>query len=118
MIERARGRYQGRNKASAYRDLVWTVATADDTTLDLAGQTRQTLATIEQNLAEMGSDKTRIVSAQVFISNMAAKEAMDAVWRDWIGTDPAHWPQRACVGVALAGDTLVEVTVVAVRTEH
>lgn len=114
-IERARGVYQGRNRASAYRDLVWTVATAGDTTQDLAGQTRQTLQTIEDNLRETGSDKTRIVSAQVFITDIADKAAMDAVWREWIGDDPRHWPQRACLGVALAGDTLVEVTVVAVR---
>ena len=84
MIERKRGIYQGRNKSSAYRDLVWTVATAADTTLDMAGQTKLTLETIEKNLRELGSDKSRIVSAQVYIADMQSKEAMDLVWCEWI----------------------------------
>ena len=115
MIERTRGQARGRSPSSAWRDLVWTVATAGDDRLDITGQTRQTLAAIDQNLAEMGSDKTRIVSAQVFLVDMSEKAAMDAVWCDWIGPDPANWPQRACVGTALAGATRVEITVTAVR---
>ena len=115
MIERKRGSAIGRNKSTAYRDLVWTVATAADESVDLTGQTAQTLATIEENLRELGSDKTRIVSAQVFIANMADKAVMDKVWCDWIGEDPQNWPQRACLGVDLEGQCLVEVVVTAVR---
>ncbi|WP_256871044.1 RidA family protein [Shewanella sp. Scap07] len=118
VIERQRGRYIGRNKSTAYQDLVWTVATAADTQLNIAEQTQQTLATIEQNLAELGSDKTRIVSAQVYISDMKDKPVMDQLWCDWLGDDPQHWPQRACVGVALEGDVLIEITVTAVRKQH
>ena len=117
MITRRRGKYIGRNAASAYQDLVWTVATAGDTTLDIEGQTRQTLAVIEKKLQELGSDKTRIVSAQVYLSRMADKPVMDDVWCEWLGDDPQHWPQRACVGVDLHGDTLIEVSVTAVRQE-
>ncbi|KZN55825.1 hypothetical protein N482_04945 [Pseudoalteromonas luteoviolacea NCIMB 1942] len=36
MIERKRGIYEGRNKSSAYKDLVWTVATSVDTQVDMA----------------------------------------------------------------------------------
>ena len=115
MITRRRGKYIGRNAASAYQDLVWTVATAGDTTLDIEGQTRQTLAVIEKKLQELGSDKTRIVSAQVYLSHMADKPVMDDVWCEWLGDDPQHWPQRACVGVDLHGDTLIEVSVTAIR---
>ncbi|WP_194435118.1 RidA family protein [Vibrio fluminensis] len=115
MIERKRGIYQGRNKSSAYKDLVWTVATASDTTLDIVGQTKLTLKTIEQNLVELGSNKTRIVSAQVFIANMQDKPEMDKLWCEWLGKDSEHWPQRACLGVTLEGDVLIEVTVTAVR---
>lgn len=117
MITRLRGKYLGRNRAVAYKDLVWTVATADDTSQDIAGQTRQSLATIDKNLHDLGTDKSAIVSAQVFITDMTHKEAMDDVWRSWIGDDPQQWPQRACLGVALAGDTLVEITITAVRHE-
>lgn len=117
MIERKRGLYEGRKKSSAYEDLVWTVATASDTSLDIVGQTKLTLDTIQANLAELGSDKTKIVSAQVFIANMQDKHKMDKVWCQWIGNEPDHWPQRACLGVALEGEVLIEVTVTAIRAK-
>ncbi len=115
MIERKPGFSVGRNKSSAYKDLVWTVATSSDTSLGIEGQTKLTLDTIESSLVELGSDKTKIVSAQVFIANMNDKQLMDAVWCDWFGNDSQHWPQRACLGVALEGNVLVEITVTAVR---
>ncbi len=115
MIERKRGIYEGRNKSSAYKDLVWTVATSSDTSLDIQGQTKLTLETIQYNLVELGSDKTRIVSAQVYISDMNSKPLMDEVWCEWFGNNPQNWPQRACLGVDLEGDVLIEVTVTAVR---
>jgi enamine deaminase RidA (YjgF/YER057c/UK114 family) len=73
------------------------------------------LATIEKNLATMGSGKHRIVSAQVYVASLKDKAAMDAVWNEWLGGNPDHWPQRACLGVALEGGALVEITVTAVR---
>ena len=115
MIERKPGIYEGRNKSTAYKDLVWTVATSSNTSLGIEEQTRLTLNTIQENLLELGSDKSRIVSAQVYIANMAEKNQMDKVWKEWLGPNPDHWPQRACLGVALEGDVLIEVTVTAVR---
>jgi len=115
MIERKRGVYNGRNKSSAYKDLVWTVATSSDTSLDIKGQTQLTLETIQKNLIELGSDKTNIVSAQVYIADMNSKQLMDLVWCEWFGNNPQDWPQRACLGVALEGDVLIEITVTAVR---
>lgn len=115
MIERKQGAYDGRNKSSAYKDLVWTVATASDTSLGIEQQTLLTLATIEENLIELGSDKRRIVSAQVYIANMDDKAKMDSIWQAWLGDNPQHWPQRACLGVSLEGDVLIEVTVTAIR---
>ncbi len=115
MIERMRGAYIGRNKSSAYKDLVWTVATSSDTTCSIEQQTENTLEIIQQNLNELKSDKSLIVSAQVYIANMKDKPKMDALWKNWIGSNPENWPQRACLGVDLEGDVLIEVTVVAVR---
>ena len=115
MIERRRGLYDGRNKSSAYKDLVWTVATASDNSLDIQGQTKSALDTIENNLVELGSDKSSILSAQVFIADISNKPQMDEQWISWLGPDPEHWPQRACLGVSLEGNILIEVTVVAVR---
>ena len=116
MIERIRGtQAAGRNQASAYRDLVWVVACAADERLDLAAQTRQALQTLEANLHELGSDKTRMLSAQVYIANIDDKPVMDEVWCEWIGDNPDHWPQRACLGVDLGGHWLIEITVTALR---
>jgi len=112
-IRRWRGRAEGRNRASAWNGLVWTVATSDDETADIAGQTRRCLAALDGNLADAGADKTRIISAQVFLADMATKPGFDAVWNEWIGPDPAHWPQRACVGAALAGRCRVEIILLA-----
>ncbi|MCJ8318778.1 MAG: RidA family protein [Colwellia sp.] len=115
MIERKCGIYKGRNKSSAYGDLVWTVATSSDTSLDIKAQTKLALDTIQNNLVELGSDKTRIVSAQVYIADMNSKSLMDSVWCEWFGDNPQDWPQRACLGVDLEGDVLIEITVTAVR---
>jgi len=116
MIERVVGNSPpGRSTSSAYKDLVWTVATASNEALDLTGQTVESLDTLDKNLLELGSDKSRIISAQVFIANINDKPVLDAVWNEWIGGDPANWPQRACLGVDLGGNWLVEIVVTAVR---
>lgn len=108
-IDRWQGTAKGRNRAVRHAGTVYTVATAPGA--DIAAQTRAALAAIDRNLADAGSDKTRLISAQIFLADMAQKEAMDAVWNDWIGADWQNWPQRACVGAPLAGDTLVEIVV-------
>ena len=118
MITRIRGRYIGRNASSAYKDLVWAVGTAKDTTVGIEEQTIQTLAALDKLLQEQGSHRSQIVSAQVYLTNMANKSAMDRIWCDWLGTDPQHWPQRVCIGVDLHGDMLIEISVTAVRLEN
>lgn len=115
MIERIQGQYQGRNKAVAYKDLVFTVATASDESLDFVEQLKQTLSTLDDNLKQMNSDKTKILSAQVYLSDMNNKKTMDAIWCDWIGDDQKNWPQRACLGVQLEGNIQVEITLTAVK---
>ena len=108
----------GRSVCSGYRDLVWAVATATDESLDLASQTKQALENLDKNLAELGADKTSILSAQVFLADIDDKPVMDEVWNSWIGDNSQHWPQRACVGVSLGGHWLVEITVTAVRSNR
>ncbi|KZN55826.1 hypothetical protein N482_04950 [Pseudoalteromonas luteoviolacea NCIMB 1942] len=68
-------------------------------------------------MLELGSDKSQIVSAQMYISSMNYKPIVDEIWRAWLGPNPEHWPQRACLGVSLEGDVLIEVTVTAVRAQ-
>ena len=113
-ITRVRGAAKGRSRAVAHGGLVYAVATGAGA--GVAEQTRATLAAIDRNLADAGSDKTRILQATVYLRDMGAKEEMDAVWRDWIG-GPENWPQRACVGTNLAGEDLVEIVVTAAVLE-
>ena len=79
-IRRLRGPAAGRNQAVAYGGLVWTVGTAQDTSLDLKGQTRQTLENIEKSLRALGSDKTRLLSAQPDVTVVGtARDGEEAV---------------------------------------
>jgi enamine deaminase RidA (YjgF/YER057c/UK114 family) len=112
-IERTKGEARGRCPTVAYGNLVWTVATAAGD--GVAAQTRIALAKIQQNLSAAGSDKHRIVEATVYLTDMATKAEMDAVWCDWIPED--GWPCRACVGADLAPGDLVEIKVLAVRDQ-
>jgi enamine deaminase RidA (YjgF/YER057c/UK114 family) len=115
-IQRVRGGAAGRNQATAYGGLVWAVGSAQRTThLGLPEQLRETLEVLDRSLAALGSDKTRLLSAQVFLTDMAHKPAMDELWNEWLGPNPEHWPQRACLGTALTGTLLVEITVIAAQ---
>ena len=111
-IERWQADARGRSRTTAWRDLVFTVATAPGATV--TEQTRASLAQISANLAEAGTDSTRLLSTTVYLTDIANKAEMDGEWCEWIG-EAANWPQRACVQAGLAPGTLVEITVVAVR---
>ncbi|WP_317170521.1 Rid family hydrolase [Flammeovirga aprica] len=93
---------------------MWTVATTKDTSLPLEAQIKETLQIIDDNLQELQSNKHQIVSAQVYLANITDKPVMDEIWKSWIGDNPDHWPQRACLGVDLEGNVLIEVSVTAV----
>lgn len=73
---------------------------ADDGTQDITGQTTQVLAAIDALLARAGSDKSKILRAQIFIVDLADFPAMNAVWEQWVV--PGHTPARATVQAALA----------------
>ncbi|MCA0997139.1 RidA family protein [Alloyangia pacifica] len=79
---------------------------------DVTEQSRDALASVEKLLAEVGSDKSRILSTTVWLADMADFAAMNAVWDAWV--DPANPPARACGEAKLATpDYLVEFLVVA-----
>jgi enamine deaminase RidA (YjgF/YER057c/UK114 family) len=85
---------------------------ADDTTQGIAGQTREVLGHVERLLLEAGSDKTRILSCQIYIADMAQFPGMNEVWDAWVV--PGHTPPRATVEAKLANPAcLVEIVVVA-----
>jgi enamine deaminase RidA (YjgF/YER057c/UK114 family) len=85
---------------------------AEDLRQDVSGQTRQVLAAIDGLLAEAGSDKSRLLSAQIFLSDMADFAAMNKVWEAWVV--PGQTPARATVEAAMARPGyLVEIVVTA-----
>ena len=80
----------------------------------VTAQTTEVLAQIDRLLAECGSDKTRILSAQVWLADMADFAQMNAVWDGWVA--PGHAPARATGESALATpDYKVEIIVVAAQ---
>ncbi len=112
-ILRIAGHARGRNRCVAHGGLVFAVATANHAGPDLNAQTTAALAHIEESLIEAGSDKTKLLQATVYVADISRKGEMDEVWCEWIGPD--NWPQRACIGVDLAPNDLVEIVVVAAR---
>ncbi len=87
---------------------------ADNRSADVAGQTAEILGKIDGFLAEAGVTRAEIVSAWIWLADMATFEQMNAVWDAWV--PPGHGPVRACVGAALAQpDILVEIQVQAVK---
>lgn len=87
---------------------------ASDTKQDILGQTREVLGHIDRLLAEAGSDKSRILSTQIYITDMANFPAMNTVWEAWVV--PGQTPPRATVEAKLADPAcLVEVVVVAAQ---
>jgi enamine deaminase RidA (YjgF/YER057c/UK114 family) len=86
---------------------------ADDLVPSVGDQTRQILAKIDRLLAMAGSDKTRILKANIWLSDIRRFDEMNAVWDGWVV--PGHTPARATVEARLAGPAyLVEIMVEAV----
>jgi enamine deaminase RidA (YjgF/YER057c/UK114 family) len=88
---------------------------ADELNGDIGQQTREVLANIDAMLARAGSDKSKLLTATVYLKSMDDYRAMNEIWDAW--TAPGAAPARTCVGgVALfSPDALVEITVSAAR---
>ena len=77
-------------------------------------QTRSILSQIDGFLAQAGTDKTKLLSANIWITDMGKFAEMNAVWDAWVS--PGNTPARATVQAGLASpDYLVEIMVVAAR---
>ncbi|MDB5500569.1 MAG: RidA family protein [Tardiphaga sp.] len=86
---------------------------ADDTSVSMGEQTRNILSKIAGYLKEAGTEKSRVVSASIFVTDLSGKKEMDAAWTEFFGDD---LPARATVGVAnLGSGALIEVVVTAFK---
>jgi enamine deaminase RidA (YjgF/YER057c/UK114 family) len=87
---------------------------ADDLNADITTQARQVLARIDRLLGEAGSGKDRMLSATIYLPDMADFAAMNAVWEAWIV--PGQAPARATVQAKLAASGYkIEIQVIAAQ---
>jgi enamine deaminase RidA (YjgF/YER057c/UK114 family) len=103
------------SQATIYNDVVNVCGlTADDQSLDAKGQTEQILVKIDSRLASCGTDKSKLLMATIYLTNMDDKSGMNEAWTAWLGD--LERPARACVGTTLgSADTLVEIVVSAAK---
>src|ERR1041384_1715021 len=98
--------------AAVFGDLVFLSGTvADDKSLGMKGQTAEVLKKIDAVLAKAGTNKSRILSATVYMADAGLKDEMNEAWMAWV--DRSNLPTRTAVGAALTPGTLVETTVCA-----
>jgi enamine deaminase RidA (YjgF/YER057c/UK114 family) len=99
--------------AVKHGDTIYVAGTvADDTKLDARDQAAQILRKIDEALAHFSSNKSKIVWANVWVSDIRHYDAMNAAWDAWL--DKANAPARATVESRLATpDYLVEIAVIA-----
>ncbi|MGH8637344.1 MAG: RidA family protein, partial [Burkholderiales bacterium] len=102
------------SRAVEYNGMVFVAGlTADDYSLDIKGQTEQVLRKIDKYLAAAGTNKSRLLSTLIYISDINNKDKMNEAWQAWIGKDV---PARACVQAVLGtSKTLVEIMVTAAK---
>jgi enamine deaminase RidA (YjgF/YER057c/UK114 family) len=83
-------------------------------TLDARGQTKEILTEIDRLLALAKTDKSKIVSATIWVSDIRHRDAMNEEWFAW--TQSKNMPVRACVEAKLADPRmLVEIQVTATK---
>lgn len=102
------------SQAVIHGDTVYLAGQVGTSGASVTDQTKTILAKIEKLLAEAGSDKSKLLQATIWLSNMGDFAEMNAVWDAWI--DPANAPARACGEARLAAPGYtVEIIVIAAR---
>jgi enamine deaminase RidA (YjgF/YER057c/UK114 family) len=99
--------------AVSYNGVVYLAGqVAKDPVPSVADQTRQILKSIDDLLQEAGTDKSRLLTANIWLVDMATFDEMNAVWDAWVSQ--GNTPARATVGAKLAKESLlVEIAVTA-----
>jgi len=100
------------SEAVSYNGIVWVAGQVGNPGDSVADQTRTCLAEVDRILAAAGTDKTRILSAQIWLADIATFGEMNGVWDQWV--PQGHTPARATGEAKLATpDYKVEVIVTA-----
>jgi enamine deaminase RidA (YjgF/YER057c/UK114 family) len=103
------------SRAVEYGGLVYVAGTtADNRNASCKEQTEEILRKIDGYLAAAGTSKARLLTANVWLTDIREKDPMDAAWKAWV--DPDGKPVRACVEARLAApDVRVEIMVTAAK---
>lgn len=101
------------SRAVVHHDTIYLCGqVAEDRHADITGQTETMLAKVDALLESVGSDRNHMLSATLYLKDMALFEAMNRVWDAWVPEGKA--PARACVEARMASpELLVEISVVA-----
>jgi enamine deaminase RidA (YjgF/YER057c/UK114 family) len=84
-----------RSRALVHNGIAYTAGQVpDDMTLDIAGQARQVLTKIDDLLKQAGTDKSRVLTAQVWLGTMEDFAGFNAVWDAWVVR--GQTPTRCC----------------------
>jgi enamine deaminase RidA (YjgF/YER057c/UK114 family) len=102
-----------RSRAVVHNGLVYTAGQVpDDMSQDVTGQTRQVLAKIDDLLKQAGTDRSRVLTAQIWLRTIEDLAAMNAVWDAWV--IQGKTPTRCCGKVEMNNlNCRVEILVVA-----
>ncbi len=88
--------------AVAHRDTIYLAGiVADDLEADMEGQTRDVLQPLDAFAAAHGVDRGHVLSATLYVVDMADKPAMNRAWKEFFA--PEQLPARATIGVADLG---------------
>ena len=104
------------SKAVVHGQTIYTAGQVAEKTKggSVADQTREILAMIEDILDELGSEKAKILTTTIYLSDIATFAEMNSVWDVWV--DKLHPPARATVEAKLVTpDYKVEIAVIAAR---
>lgn len=103
------------SQAVVHGDTVYLAGqVADDPVPSVGEQTKQVVARIDRLLKAAGSDKSKLLSANIWLADISKFQEMNAVWDAWVS--PGNTPARATVQASLAAPQyLVEIMVVAAR---
>lgn len=85
------------------------VEVAEDPSADARGQADQVLRQIDATLAQVGSNRRRILSVLIYLHDLADAPALNTAWDEWV--PPGHPPIRACVQAGLATPYKVEMVI-------
>ncbi len=98
--------------ATVFNGIAHFVEVPNDTQAPMEDQIAQILAQAETTLAAIGSDKSQLLSATIYITDKENVTALNTAWADWLPAGCA--PSRACVKVELLDPAmLVEIAFVA-----